>query len=471
MKVLLVSGALHRLVWACKPKPIDIVNDDPLSLAEALSYITQAQVNMDAVLITDEAFANSNPLESGDELSRLLEELPARQRRAVPVLVVTRDPARMEAIERLGSRGGELLVLKTSLVRIPERIYREGFERLAGGKPASSFLGFGARSREPQPEAKLPSHPVSSNGPAPEKKPSFLDRLRPKAKQPAAGAERSATDALTRELDKVSRGISRVIAVTGHRGSGMTSTVVNVASEASKRGLSVMIVDMDAEYRGMNMYFNSFHERTRKDEDMNASLIRSLAKPQDYMMTAFSLREHLWLTGLGYEFADERRLDQFYTGAKLIGLLSLLRHRFNLILLDLPLDILRRFQETMIHIDGFALCVPNNLHAVLSTLKNAEVALGEEARGYLNAKSKVVVTKYNDRSRFQGEIFAPEQVSRVLTSGLLDAFAYEMKVAGHVPYLPEFDAQIETDVPLVHTNRDFEHAYGTILLRLLEGAT
>ncbi|MFC4102188.1 cellulose synthase operon protein YhjQ/BcsQ [Paenibacillus xanthanilyticus] len=468
MKVLLVSGGLHRLVWACKPKPLDIVNDDPLKLAEALAYITQAELRLDAVLITDEGFAESGHPDSEEALSRLLDELTARLRRSVPVLVITRDPARMAAIERLGSRRSELLLQKTSLVRIPERIYREGFERLMGGKASSSFLGFGARSRDAQPATK-PTAPTAE--PIPEKKPSFLDRLRPKPKPTAGNGERSATDALTRELDKVSRGISRVIAVTGHRGSGMTSTVVNVASEASKRGLSVMIVDMDVDYRGMNMYFNSFHERTRKDEDMNASLIRTLAKPQDYMTTAFNLRENLWLTGLGYEFADERRIDQFYASAKLIGLLSLLRHRFNLILLDMPLDILRRFQETMIHIDGFALCVPNNLHAVLSTLKNAEVVLGEEAQGYLNAKSKVVVTKYNDRSRFQGEIFAPDQVSRVLTSGLLDSFAYEMKVAGHVPYLPEFDAQIETDLPLVHTNRDFEHAYGTILLRLLEGAT
>ncbi|MFB9324453.1 cellulose synthase operon protein YhjQ/BcsQ [Paenibacillus aurantiacus] len=471
MKVLLVSGALHRLIWACKPKPADIVNDDPLRLAEALSYITTTQAVVDAALITDEAFAEPGHQESGEALARFMDELSARQRRPVPVLVITRDPARMAAIERLRDRGSELLVLKTSFVRIPERVYREGYERLLGGKPAASFLGFGARSREAQPDAKLPSQSAPSNGPAPEKKPSFLDRLRSKPKQPAAGVQRSATDALTRELDNVSRGISRVIAVTGHRGSGVTSTVVNVASEASKRGLSVMIVDMDADYRGMNMYFNSFHERTRKDEDMNASLIRTLAKPQDYMTTAFSLREGLWLTGLGYEFSDRRRVDQFYTGAKLIGMLSLLRHRFNLVLLDLPLDILGGFQEAMIHVDGFALCVPNNLHAVLSTLKNAEVALDAEARGYLNAKSKVVVTKYNDRSRFHGEIFAPEQVSRVMTSGLLDSFAYEMKVAGHVPYLSEFDAQIESDLPLVHTNRDFEHAYGTILLRLLEGAT
>ncbi|GJM70484.1 hypothetical protein HMSSN036_27000 [Paenibacillus macerans] len=50
----------------------------------------------------------------------------------------------------------------------------------------------------------------------------------------------------------------------------------------------------------------------------------------------------------------------------------------------------------MIHIDIFGLCVPNNLHAVLSTIRNVEVVLDAEKAAYLNAKSKVIVTKYND---------------------------------------------------------------------------
>jgi hypothetical protein len=102
-------------------------------------------------------------------------------------------------------------------------------------------------------------------------------------------------------------------------------------------------------------------------------------------------------------------------------------------------------------------------------LKNVDVRLDKENAAYLNAKSKVIVTKYNDRSRFQGDIFTPDKVSNILTSGLLECFTYEMKVAGHVSYNNDFDSQIETDVPLVHTHTDLERAYGNILLRLLEG--
>lgn len=114
---------------------------------------------------------------------------------------------------------------------------------------------------------------------------------------------------------------------------------------------------------------------------------------------------------------------------------------------------------------------PNNLYSVLSTLKNVEGTLDKEKAAYLNAKSKVIVTKYNDRSRFQGDIFTPDRVSEIMASGLLESFTYEMKVAGYVSYNNDFDSQIESDVPLVYTGTDHERTYGNILLRLLEGVS
>jgi septum formation inhibitor-activating ATPase MinD len=278
-----------------------------------------------------------------------------------------------------------------------------------------------------------------------------------------------ATDRLTKEIENISRGISRIVAITGHRGSGLTSTAVNIACEAGKRGLRTVIVDMDVEYRSTNMYFSRFHEQSQRHEDISASLIRSLARPQDYMTTAFNINDNLWLISLGYSFHDKRLMEQFYNNNKLIGLLSVLRTKFNLVILDMPLDLFRTFRESMIHMDMFGLCVSNNLHSILSTLRNVEVVLDQEAASYLNAKSKLIVTRYNDRSRFQREILTPDKVSEVMTSGLSDRFTYEISVAGSVPYSNDFDSQIESDVPVVNANADYESAYGNILLRLMEG--
>ena len=57
----------------------------------------------------------------------------------------------------------------------------------------------------------------------------------------------------------------------------------------------------------------------KKMKHINASLIRTLAKPQNYMTTAFNIKKQLMVgTSLGYEFSDHNLIDKFYNSQKLI---------------------------------------------------------------------------------------------------------------------------------------------------------
>lgn len=459
MRILLIAGGYGTVARQYIDSITEVINDNELTLAEAVRYLADTAPEPDGILITDEALSMHAEQDRRD-LEALMNGLAAVRPAPVPVILLTLDSWKVKEWENLSAKHPQIGIIVNEYIRVTPELFIRAINR-ARAAPAKER---NVRTAE----STLPSARETgrSREGEPARKSSFLDRFRPRTKERSAPEP---TDALTRELDRISRGISRVVAVTGHRGSGVTSTAVNLASEAGRRGLSALIVDLDIDYRSTNMYFGGFHERTKRDEDINASLIRTLARPQDYASTAFPIRENVWLTGLGYEFDDPQLISQFVTEARLTGLVSLLRNRFNLIVLDLPLDLLRKYQEIMIHIDSFGLCVPNDLYSVLSTLRNVENSLPKEQAVYLNAKSKLVVTKYNDRSRFQGESFTPEAVSRVLTSGLMEDFTYEMKVAGHVPYSSDFDSQIESDVPLVHSSAGYERAYGNILLRLLEG--
>ena len=150
------------------------------------------------------------------------------------------------------------------------------------------------------------------------------------------------------------------------------------------------------------------------------------------MTTAFNIKNNLWLTSLGYEFCDLQLIDKFYNSLKLIGMLSVLRSKFNLIILDIPLDLLKRFKEVLIHIDVFGLCVSNNLYSVLSSLRNMEVVL-KEHMSYVNIKSKLLITKYNNRARLR-KIFTQEKVCELITSGLSEYFTNQISSAGIIPY-------------------------------------
>lgn len=460
MRLLLIAGGYGTVARQYIDSINEVINDKELTLDEAVRYITDTAPEPDGILITDEALSLHAERDRRD-LEALMNSFAAVRMVPVPVILLTLDSWKVKEWGKLQVKYPQFEIIVNEYIRVTPERFVQAVTR-TGAAPGLKDQRNG-RIADVVPSSRR--EPERSREEEPARR-SFLDRFRPKSKERPA---LEPTDALTRELDRISRGISRVVAVTGHRGSGVTSTAVNLASEAGRRGLSALIVDLDIDYRSTNMYFGGFHERTKQDEDINASLIRTLARPQDYAATAYPIRENVWLTGLGYGFDDQRLIGQFVTEARLIGLLSLLRNRFNLIVLDLPLDLLRQYREIMIHIDSFGLCVPNDLYSVLSTLRNVENSLSKEQAVYLNAKSKLVVTKYNDKSRFQGESFTPEAVSRVLTSGLMEGFTYEMKVAGHVPYSSDFDLQIESDVPLVHTNPGYERAYGNILLRLLEG--
>ena len=445
MKLLVVSGVAHKVYKTYFPDR-DIANHEEIVLNQLNEYVDAVNPVVDCVFLTDEA-VSSDMRENKQNILSLLEWMDNIPKKQMKFLFITRDPMLAYEIGAFCEKHKGLLVLVCDSVRVSETFVTE----------AVNNIQFNRADRSDP--VKKPEEPVN--------KPSFLSRFMQSKKQTQ---QYGSTDPLKRGFDQVSRSISKVIAITGHRGSGLTSTCVNMAYEACKRGLSPIIVDMDIDYRSMNMYFDSFSEKAKSLDDMNASLVRTLARPQDYMVTAYHVKDNFWLTSLGYGFTDQRLLEQFYTGNKLVGLLSVLKNKFNVILLDFPMDQFRKFGETLIHIDTFGLCIPNNLYAILSTLRSIELVFGRSHASYINAKSRVIVTKYNDRARFQNDILAPEKVAEILTSGINENFIVEMKVAGYIPYCNEFDQQIETDIPIVNSNVEYEKAYGRVLLRLLEGA-
>ncbi|WP_162848534.1 AAA family ATPase [Paenibacillus nanensis] len=466
MGILLVSGNMYEIISAYELPKVNFYNTSTLMLEDTAAYLDTVPRAYEAVVIMDDALSSRHD-QNVSRLSELLQKLtPIRGESPVPVVLLTRDLQWKKECSGLTAQYPnlhlELHPYARPTVSLIQELLRR-YSRRQPPSPSSWFRQTTGKAEAPRPSATETQQDAQA---ASSKKPSFLDRLRSK---PKAESKRTATDSMDKAFERVSRGMSRVVAMTGHRGSGVTSSLVNVASEASKRGLSVMMIDLDIDYRTTNLYFNRFHEQTQRDEAMNASLIRTLARPQDHMITACHLKDELWLTSLGYSFQDRLLFGQYVNAGKLISLLSVLRSRFNLILIDMPMNVLGSFQEALIHIDTVGLCASNNIYSVITTLRNMEAALDKESIAYLNAKSKLLVTRYNDRSRFQNELFTPETVSKVMTSGLLDTFMYEVKVAGYVPYTEQFDAQIESDLPIVFSSRDHEQAYGNILLRLMEG--
>ena len=258
----------------------------------------------------------------------------------------------------------------------------------------------------------------------------------------------------------------RAVAFTGRPGAGATSSAINVAYAAAKKGLRVILLDLDTEYRAANLYINKFCVMAEESEDIARSLVKTLASPQNYTETAVPVTDNLWVASLGYDFGDGQAIDKFFTEQKIAAAISALKNKFDYVFADIPLRALARVAGAMTHFDVFALCAENNLYAAVTTLQTLKNAFGPDDIRYLNIKSKLTATKYNDESMYDDEILTPEKLAALMTGGICADFTEELQIAGEVPYTPDFDRQIEADIPVYETNALLAQSYDKILTRL-----
>ena len=441
MKIALVAGNLHQIIYSTISYKNQVINSHAIVTSE-MNTILNESIIPDKIVILDQGI---------DEIFEILDRqlMQIHNEYNIEIVIITRNLelqsrikyANIEFFEQLRisvcdykNKIDEILKLGEDTSSKPKKL--KTIERDNGNK-------------EPQP-AQIKKEKISL----------FNKFRRPKKEEPEED----------NRFKNISTGISRVIAVTGHRGVGVTSTAVNLAYEASKKNLNTIIVDLDLINRTTNLYFGEFVKQTERDEHLNSSLLKCLAKPQEYQNSACNINKNLWMTGLSYDFEDKRLLTQFFEKTKIINMLTVLRQHFNIIILDLPLEILSKVEECIPNIDCFALCVQNSQYSIITTLRNMDMYLSGPSISFLNAKSKLVISNYNDRAEYEDDFFTPEKVSEIFASDLCEELTVEMPVAGYIKSNEKFDLQIETDIPITISNSEYENYYAGIILRILEGA-
>ena len=513
MKILLIAGSEYAFIteYLLKDRKSVVVNTDVLILSGAAEYLREHPSPIDHIVVTDDGLSMS-PDDNIHDIEALREIVYA------DITIVTRD-----FLFDADQNGVNLV--QTRWYRSVESDFKSIFDSGAGGRAfARQSRDIGGASRLPkdkpaqkkaaQKNAALQSaaqqnavqqnavqqnaaqHKTAQQKTAQQKTAQKNAAQQNTAQQNAAqqktaqqkAAQRKVAERLEkRSVDKirkwgpkrkteeecdrspVSAVASKAILFTGHRGSGVTSTTVNVAITASLRGVNTMIVDLDTDYRSTNLYFGEFYKQAEKDDFIASSLIRTLSQPQSYQTAAVNIDANLWLTTLGYGFSESKLIAQHFTESKIIGLVTALKHSFNLISIDLPLDVLARFPSLINSIDVFALCIENNIYSAITTLRNISMGFPEQERiAYLASKSKLVVTKYNDESIYADDIITPERLGELIVSEeMLEDFDTEIPVAGSVPYISWFGKQIEDDIPVMYMDSQMQQAYDDILLRLM----
>lgn len=453
MNILIILGNKHHSIYTQLKHKKSIINKMPLRIDEAIELLQNGHISPDKLIVGDDSLELHL-----DEATNQIKKLAILFENKTIVFITTRLEVR-DILYKLQKENQHIEIEYSARITSTLYAYNEVLSKIIYGKDKKHIYTELELSDTSVQEKKIVTN---------QNKMSLLKKIFKKDKTDIDQV--TITSMLDKRLMGFSKGINRVIAIAGHRGIGCTSTAVNIAYEAANRGLNTILIDMDIKNRSLNLYCGEFAKICEANKDMGNSLIRCLAKPQEYKHSAYCINNKLWVSGLSYDFEDRAVIDRFYTTSKIVNLLTILRQNFNVIVLDLPIDMLSELQDVILHIDVFGLCVSNTLYSVVTTLRNISTYLTTENSSYLNGKSKIIVARYNDRMHYQGEIFTADQVSELFSSDLSDDFNIAMPVAGIIRYSQEFDTQLETDIPIVNSSREFKEYYSNILLRLLEGA-
>lgn len=259
--------------------------------------------------------------------------------------------------------------------------------------------------------------------------------------------------------------LKRIVAITGHRGSGVTGTVANIATVASDKGIPVMVIDMDTVYRGINLYFSKFGDEIEINSELSYSLIRCLMTPESYDVNSCKINRNLSVIGLGYSVSNRERIFEALQHKRITSLINLLRQEYDLVLLDVPLEVFKTLPDLVTLVDSIGLCVNNSLYSVINTVRAIEESISRDTLLFAS-KSRVIVSKYNKNNRYKGKKFTPEFTCEILNhlSGISKG---EYRKAGMIPYAEDFDLQAGSSDRICSTDMTYKDCFFQILKNLI----
>ncbi|WP_010248672.1 P-loop NTPase family protein [Acetivibrio cellulolyticus] len=452
MNLYLIAGANSDAVkQALERNSITVVRSEA-SIAEALNFLSKNYLEYDSILLTDQGMINDYQNFSG-----ILEGLKPILNRRSEFKFMTKDPALETVFKTVFGSDGRFHVFLTDQVKIP----------------VMALIDFCISKTSSQEDNRSIKQPIDDTVML--KKPrSIFDKFKPGARQgleleskPEEGSKLLRPKEKSNEKTLLSLKDSRkVVIITGHRGSGVTGTIANIASVASNQGLSVMILDMDTVYRGTNLFFTKFGDEVEINSDLGYSLIRCLMKPESYDINSCMINENLSLIALAYSVSSKDRILEAMDYKRVLSLISLLRMKYNLVLIDLPIEILKHFPDIITQIDSIGLCVNNNLYSVINTVKAVEESILKDTLLF-RTKSRIIVSKYNENNRHHGKKFSPEFTCEILNdiSGISKG---EYQSGGMIPYSKDYDLQTSSGERICNTNSVYKNYYLDILKNLFQ---
>ena len=218
MKILLVCAGMHNIVSEYATKKIEVINKKELELKDLQSYLQELTHMVDGVIITDEAFSQHDSQDK-QYISLFLQWLTKTNHIRLQVIFLTQDFMKKTNIKDICASYPNVKTLYCDYIRIPESFYKQVFEELKKSCSSRShyFSNNKLKKNDTSDKSNTSDKTDKINNLSKEKvekKKSFLDCFRSKSQNEQ---EINPTEHLTKQFKNISCGISKIVAITGHR--------------------------------------------------------------------------------------------------------------------------------------------------------------------------------------------------------------------------------------------------------------
>lgn len=274
------------------------------------------------------------------------------------------------------------------------------------------------------------------------------ERVKEKARSNKENKPRQRTKTRTRTngIEVDSRFLRGVIAVTGDRNSGVSTTTANIGKVCADMGVKTLILDFDFTRRGQSLLFSQFREEATLRTNINLgtySVLNNFGMLKDVSVV---VEDNLALVSMTRDgsfyvksFAN-KKIEDLTTSERLTKVIGGAKADFDLILIDIPIEELYKNLETSMLVDKFVLCMENNVLCIGNTLEINMVQISQKNEIMTNNimdKANIVLTKFNDYSIFKNKVMDEEVLGEIIRYN----FVSNTKVVGRITYEKDFVVQ------------------------------
>lgn len=446
MKLYLIAGTnCDVLKDVLEKNDITVVRCET-SLSNALNFLSKNYIEYDTVLLTDQG-----AIDDYQSFEGVLDNFKQLINRASSFKFITKDAQLERIFNGVFENDPRFTVCLTDQIKIPVSMLVE-------------FCNSENRDSKER-NAEIPS---VADTVLLKKQRSIFDKFKPSLKKEENSQGSKQLGTKKQDVEKAIsalKDLKRVVAITGHRGSGVTGTVANIATVASDNGVSVMVIDMDTVNRGINLFFSKFGDEVEINSELSYSLIRCLMNPESYDVNSCKINRNLSVIALGYSVSNKERITEALQYKRVVSLISLLKQEYDLVLMDIPLEVFKTLPDLITQLDCIGLCVNNSLYSVVNTVRASEEYISEEALLF-NAKSRVIVTKYNENNRYKGKKITPDFTCEILNhlSGIAKG---EFRKIGVIPHSKDYDLQTGGGDRMCNSDKSYRDSFLEVLKNLV----